>query len=1365
MNHSFWLIVIFVATLVCNTNSRPQNERAKNYYRVHDSLKDQEQANTNRYDESTFIWGREREVIADAKYRTKRDADPVTFVRIDIPYNRTRNGLIRSIVESNPVNNDGEKEGGEEEEVHYVPVSVSSKSDSKKKWPSQTGVASLDDLYLYNTYTSSVNDKIKPSGSPSQVVPYISNKKPAIIIIEELTTKRPYFEKPAYPADSFTYTPIEVITYRPEPTRPSFFGTSFPSYTTTMRPLYPSVIYPPPAVTRPPSTPKPKPACPSLTISATNTVINNNKEGCNDIKINIESTVINGASQSAGSATQTGVQNDMYNPITVAPGIGVNRPEDDTMQFFGPDFGDFFGSMFSTFTGLTLINPFSLTFLSTLFSPVMAVLAGGVGIAALILPCAFFSGRGRAHGRSALLRNRSENSQKYVHEVSRDKRYLHRTTRSVLSLPYKGHIASGRGRRKFCLSYCLSRKRRGSRSYNCDSCSDAPPTAQPVAVDTPKPETVTKTLPNIEAIAVVARASSDRPAPLTAETVPDVVGQMVESDIRTPPKLKEIIQGKISNEGRRREEEIPTESGMVVDRIEANGRFELPDASERASSFPYVMTEGKGSNPKKKDEDMGVKGIAVPVLMDETEPESPAPPKKLQKIPEVMKPVKDDKKKANPKPMHNPTTTPSSGLSTWILLSDNRDITTPSPKKNNKKETSAKPDDKKTVATTKKPTKMQTTTVKPMRTDAPKTTLVTKKGVVTPKPEIRRTENDNENMSALEAMVKNQKKNTQTTRIDDSTLTTKLSQQKKPTTVKPNRINDRMDVAETKGPDGDLVEARRPSTIPPMLPIATQNPTTVGLPDQQGTNPTTTDPSVESTTKKKKNGTKKKKKNKNRRRKPVNGTTTQIEQKNVSKNPKEPPVGAQLYNFLSREIMPTVGLGLVGVLVTAGLAGLLGYNPFVSGNLPVRRTYELHHGYSPNNYYSYNSEYNDGGQSEEALFREVLSGMPEGSRYGLSNTENSYPESQIYNSQDQVYDAMKSQTDKKYQSNDGTGQYQYPDAKNEEETSNYDGSYSQDYSNTYATAYDSPDMLKTRDNSNKYPMYDREVSASYVYPETSTAEKSSRLNEEYDAAGNYPDSSRYGSDKLSSKYSKTKTDTIERQPEALYRVAGDYDHSYRGESTVQGISSQNSWHRMGSALDYTRYSHLEPGPRSLNFTKEELANAAKKRTKRAAESVIQRIARKQESGNAEKDVENEIDFEDSVEDMKNQFPESTTERMETTVPPLSEDSSNATTEPEYDVIETNPITYNFLDVLKRLAQYKLKIGLSFLRSTTDAFSRYLDVIQRRVDESITNTTLVYRIRRNPDVHTRSKRSAETKKRNKKQSKRKGDKKKEFLKKN
>lgn len=494
MNHSFWLIVIFVATLVCNTNSRPQNdERVKNYYRVHEPINDQDQANKSRYDESTIILGGEREGMAYTKYRIRRDADPVTFVRIDIPHNKTREGLLRSITEASSVDKDGEYEGAQKEEVHYVPVSISSKSDSKKKWPGQSGVESVDDLYLYNTYTSSVNDNMKPSGSPNQVVPYITNKKPAIIIIEELTTRRPYYEKPAYPTNTHSYTPIEVITYRPEPTKPIFFGSSFPSYTTT-RPVYPSVVHPPVPVTRPPPINKPKPLCPSLSITATNTVINNNKEGCNDIKINIESTVVNGASQPAGSATQNGVQNDVYNPVT--PGGSVsNKPEEDTMQFLGPDFGDFFGSMFSTFSGLSFFNPFSITFLSTLFSPLLAVLAGGVGIAALILPCAFFSGRSHGRNLPIIVHDRSDRSRKHLYGGTQDgsKQILQRTTRSVLSLPYKGHLTSGKGRRKFCLSYCLSRKRYGSRSYNCDSCRHS------IRQDPPwRLVDVTQTLPLVE---------------------------------------------------------------------------------------------------------------------------------------------------------------------------------------------------------------------------------------------------------------------------------------------------------------------------------------------------------------------------------------------------------------------------------------------------------------------------------------------------------------------------------------------------------------------------------------------------------------------------------------------------------------------------------------------------------------------------------------------------------------------------------------------------------------------------------------------------------------------------------------------------
>jgi len=113
----------------------------------------------------------------------------------------------------------------------------------------------------------------------------------------------------------------------------------------------------------------------------------------------------------------------------------------------------------------------------------------------------------------------------------------------------------------------------------------------------------------------------------------------------------------------------------------------------------------------------------------------------------------------------------------------------------------------------------------------------------------------------------------------------------------------------------------------------------------------------------------KRKKNKVRRKKPqaddkidlVNGTK-------VSNKNKEKPIGTQIYNYLSREVMPTVGVGLVGLMVTAGLASYFLY-PFS----PVRRSYDIDRKDKVGGYY-YSDEYT-GGISEEEAIGKVVAGM------------------------------------------------------------------------------------------------------------------------------------------------------------------------------------------------------------------------------------------------------------------------------------------------------------------------------------------------------------------------------------------------------
>ena len=137
---------------------------------------------------------------------------------------------------------------------------------------------------------------------------------------------------------------------------------------------------------------------------------------------------------------------------------------------------------------------------------------------------------------------------------------------------------------------------------------------------------------------------------------------------------------------------------------------------------------------------------------------------------------------------------------------------------------------------------------------------------------------------------------------------------------------------------------------------------------------------------------KKRKKNKNRRRRPtkIPGSSENLESKVDDSNStstenkvsvKERPLSTRIYNYLAREVMPSVGVGIIGLVVTAGLAGLFMY-PFSGG--VTRRTYEEpgYHHMPPNTYYQ--GEIEDG-QSEEEVFGKLLEGMNDKGEFTYSN--------------------------------------------------------------------------------------------------------------------------------------------------------------------------------------------------------------------------------------------------------------------------------------------------------------------------------------------------------------------------------------------
>ncbi|XP_035777664.1 mucin-5AC-like [Anopheles albimanus] len=161
-------------------------------------------------------------------------------------------------------------------------------------------------------------------------------------------------------------------------------------------------------------------------------------------------------------------------------------------------------------------------------------------------------------------------------------------------------------------------------------------------------------------------------------------------------------------------------------------------------------------------------------------------------------------------------------------------------------------------------------------------------------------------------------------------------------------------IMEPKDAMFDLPEDRSPSKV---APVATKTKTKV-----------TRKPNVKSQPA---NGTKNKKPANKKNRKPEvkDGVT-----KPPNKNGAAKPVSTQIINYLSREVMPTVGVGLVGLVMAAGLASYFLGSPLGALRRSDDRKDDL--------YYSNYEEYaGPDGQNEEDVFGKLIAGMPDRSYY------------------------------------------------------------------------------------------------------------------------------------------------------------------------------------------------------------------------------------------------------------------------------------------------------------------------------------------------------------------------------------------------
>ncbi|XP_072930088.1 uncharacterized protein [Epargyreus clarus] len=353
-------------------------------------------------------------------------------------------------------------------------------------------------------------------------------------------------------------------------------------------------------------------------------------------------------------------------------------------------------------------------------------------------------------------------------------------------------------------------------------------------------------------------------------------------------------------------------------------------------------------------------GVAVPVTMEELETEN-----KLSNVP-------------------NESSTSNEGISTWILLSNpaSKDNSTASTEPTKVEEPQKKQKPTTSKNKTKRPQTNKTAGKRPIIGSTNKSDLVAGGSAI----------NENVYNKIKDTVLSNVQKNknipqrttttTTTTVLTTEAATTRREVTKAPTSVsvvkgtsKPKKNKNKQKTTTTEAP------MQSDSAMLPMEPKEQEIELEVSTPAT-----TTKKPKRSSTRKKTKT-----KKRKTSKPKPEAETAVvagvkaanKTKSTKVSKKPVTTPSGpitTQIYNYLSREVMPSVGVGVLGLASLVGIASYFLY-PFTT---PVRRTFEVDKkdDIYRNNAEEYASEGN--GQAEEEMLGTVLAGMPAHSKQKLN---------------------------------------------------------------------------------------------------------------------------------------------------------------------------------------------------------------------------------------------------------------------------------------------------------------------------------------------------------------------------------------------
>lgn len=755
---------------------------------------------------------------------------------------------------------------------------------------------------------------------------------------------------------------------------------------------------------------------------------------------------------------------------------------------------------------------------------------------------------------------------------------------------------------------------------------------------------------------------------------------------------------------------------------ELNGKleFKVPSADENRElkvGSNLQLTTGNSNEISVKESSFH-HGVAVPMTMEDLE-------KEIAREKDILNKAK--------KKIAMESSTPKDGISTWILLSGSNNPTKRPEMKPAFRIDSAekKPAQNVTMTTKKRPV---TTTTK-----LPKTTPKFNNNKLLTRVKVSSGELKNETDVEVTTKAPATTKKPQLTTKAKKYTTLRPKTTTTTTTQAPATSTEAVEIYD----DDETEEQRSPSP-----PVETSTFLIMEAKDADFNLPNDRAPSKSTSSKK---TTKVSTKTKKKKISAIGTNSTRIRKKSdkktgltklSSKNP-EKPISTQIYNYLAREVMPTVGVGLVGLVVTAGLATY-----FLGGPLTaLRRSYDIS---NRRDDVAYDRSDDFGNvQNEEEMFGKVIAGMPENSAYRNNIRASSYrPKVQQYsgysqyaqqspkygaqqqlryrqidpyqnsyqNQYPQYYQQHQSQIQAQSQAKSSIIDYEAQQAKetNQPQSSQNTQKFAVDTS-AQKFNIDAIDMTTNAPETNYNLEYD-DIAQSYFPQQEQTQTnqvtvEQQKMNEIEEQHNEIPRSEKFTIVQAQSVPSNHRTDQSEKAdlptPAALTMSHSDEEYQ---NSIANAIMSQKKQFVVGSVIA----EHFEENPPSI------VPEHGPRRRRRDA---IKKAAKSLEN--------NEIDGEEDKVKRENEATteksEPTTEKADPTTAKEEIHESSSIAESVSETSEESTSQYptyniengqnNIFHLFRRIIDLKLRMGLNFLQNATIAFQHYLRGVEQRVNTS------------------------------------------------